>query len=141
MGVTGASYSKLERLRPGPINAASMNKSKSQSKAPSTSGTSKKVDELRTPPDERVKLEVWNRKLFDQNAWIITELMKWKAHRKWVRKETREIRHQVEWQTKVLESTSGQHYETPPEIEEEDSDKDGEMNEEDIDPGMFRSDG
>ncbi|KAH7833887.1 hypothetical protein Vadar_010783 [Vaccinium darrowii] len=139
-GVQGSSYNHLEELRPGVINKGTFNRSKSKSKAPSTSGTSMKVEELCTPPDDKAKPEAWYKKQFYQNVWIIKELQKGKAHRKWVRKEAREIKHRVEWQTRVSESTTEHRYEAPPEIEEEDSDDIGEMNEEGIDPGMFRAD-
>ncbi|KAH7848410.1 hypothetical protein Vadar_002423 [Vaccinium darrowii] len=138
-GVQGLSYNHLEELRPGVINKGTFNRSKSQSKTPSTSRTSMKVEELYTPPDDKAKPEAWYKKQFHQNAWIIKELQKGKAHRKWVRKETRGIKHRVEWQTRVSESITEHRYEAPPEIEEEDSDDIGEMNEEGIDPGMFRA--
>ncbi|KAH7840227.1 hypothetical protein Vadar_014358 [Vaccinium darrowii] len=66
-------------------------------------------------PPEGSEVTKWYKRFSKQLATVL------KNQRK-AEKENKLAKHQREWQTKVLEGLSGQRYEVPPEVEEEDSD-------------------
>ncbi|KAH7865711.1 hypothetical protein Vadar_010167 [Vaccinium darrowii] len=137
-GVKGPGYTKLEPREGGVIDTTTLKRSKAQSKgkvvkvpkaAPSsTPGASsstvppplpKPKSKLLVPPPDSAKPTVWYKKLFKLVASGCKKIDK-------IERKQKADRHYRDWEQKVLENLSGQHYEVPPELVVEDSDEDEE---------------
>ncbi|KAH7843558.1 hypothetical protein Vadar_018130 [Vaccinium darrowii] len=135
-GVKGPAYYHMERLDPGVIDMTSVKKSRARSREgrakaaritrasnvpSSTAGpsSSKSKSKLLVPPPDSAKPTVWYKKLFMLAASGSKKIDRIERRRKLER-------HYREWEKKVLENLSGQHYEVPPELVVEDSDDDEE---------------
>ncbi|KAH7852875.1 hypothetical protein Vadar_030327 [Vaccinium darrowii] len=135
-GVKGPAYYHMERLDPGVIDMTSVKKSRARSRVgrakaaritrasnvpSSTAGPSpsKGKSKLLVPPPNSAKPTVWYKKLFKLAASGFKKIDR-------IERRQKSERHYREWEKKVLENLSGQHYEVPPELVVEDSDDDEE---------------
>ena len=114
---------------PGPINAASMSKSARQSQTsaartprppratdPSSSRQPTISSELALPLPKTFneKVEAWFKKIFCQNVELIRDVRVLKRENRKGKKVIARLEHQLDYQSKILESTSGTKY-IPPE--------------------------
>ncbi|KAF7140883.1 hypothetical protein RHSIM_Rhsim06G0156400 [Rhododendron simsii] len=117
-GVRGSRYAKLDQPSPGDITLSVLEKSKSQSKA---SGAGPSIPalpkgSLYTMPGPRAPLESWLRKIFCLNVAILKMQKRERKERKKMMKEIGKLQGELSWQTRYIESTTNERYETPLEV-------------------------
>ncbi|KAF7148667.1 hypothetical protein RHSIM_Rhsim03G0113600 [Rhododendron simsii] len=128
-GISKGPYEKLDPPSPGTITKAVLVKSKSQSKA-AAAGTSA-GQSASAPPEPSLwsvpnpkasKESIW-RKLCCQNIAIWNCIQKEKKERKKLAREVGELKHELNWHTRYIESTTDEKYEAPPRAEEVESEE------------------
>ncbi|KAF7112845.1 hypothetical protein RHSIM_RhsimUnG0187100 [Rhododendron simsii] len=137
--VRGPRYAHLEPLKPGPLDASFVTKSKSQSHDPPSPKRKTKLAEMTEMPGPKEKLDSWVKKLFCMTAWLVKENRKMKQERKVDRKVIARQAHKVDWL--VQRSPAAAEYVAPPEVESEDSDESENEEDEELNPGIFRGEG
>ncbi|KAF7127062.1 hypothetical protein RHSIM_Rhsim11G0026200 [Rhododendron simsii] len=128
-GISKGPYEKLDPPSPGTITKAVLVKSKSQSKA-AAAGTSAGQSASAPPepslwsvPDPKASKESIWRKLCCQNIAIWNCIQKEKKERKKLAREVGELKHELNWHTRYIESTTDEKYEAPPRAEEAESEE------------------
>ncbi|KAG5556770.1 hypothetical protein RHGRI_007141 [Rhododendron griersonianum] len=96
-GISKGVYEKLEPPSPGVITPAVLVKSKSQSKAAPAGTSAGPLSSVPTEPS------LWTKE---------------KKERKKLAREVRELKHELNWHTRYIESTTDEKYEAPPRVEE-----------------------
>ncbi|KAI8526450.1 hypothetical protein RHMOL_Rhmol13G0308400 [Rhododendron molle] len=128
-GIEEGPYEKMEPLSPSIIDKSVLNRSKSHSKAVragTSAGPSASVSfdqSLWAVPDPKASEKSLMRKLCCQNIAIWNCLRKEKKERKKLARDVRELKHELNWHTQCIESTSTEKYEAPPRVEEADSEE------------------